>query len=70
MIHNRANVVILNNIEKHSLKDTIIKFGFGLKISEFCLYITKYRADLMRNLYRAFKKVETYFDILNARAKI
>lgn len=68
--YNGKNTLILNNAEQHILKGTIIKFGFGLKISKLCLYMIEYRADPMRNLYRAFKKAGAYLDVLNAKAKM
>ena len=68
--HNGENTVILNKTEQHIFKDTIAKFGFGLKISELRLHMIKYRADPNHSLYGAFKKVEAYFDILNAKAQI
>ena len=70
MTHNGENAIILNNAEQHILKDTIAKFGFGLKIPKLCLYMIEYRANPMRSLYKLFKKVKTYFDVLNAKAQM
>lgn len=41
VIHNGENVINLNNAEQHISKNTIAKFGFGLKILELCLYMIK-----------------------------
>lgn len=70
MTYNRGNKVILNYAQQDILKNTIAKSGFGLKIPKLRLYIIKYKADSMQNLYRGFKKVETYFDILNTKAQM
>ena len=64
------NTVLLNKVEQHILKDTIAKFGFGLKIPELHLHMIKYRANLNRSLYGIFKKAETYLDLLNTKAQI
>lgn len=68
--HNGENSIILIKAEQYVLKDTIAKFGFGLKISELRFSMIKYRADLMRDLYGAFKKAELYLDMLNAKAQM
>ncbi len=68
--HNGENSIILNNAKQHILKDTIAKFGFGLKISELCLHMIEYKADPMRSLYGAFKKAEIYLDVSNAKAQM
>ena len=68
--HNGENAIILNNAEQHILKDTIAKFGFGLKIPELCLHMIEYRADPIRSLYGAFKKAKVYLDVLNAKAQM
>lgn len=68
--YNRKNSVIFNNTEQYILKNTIINFGFNLKIPKFYLYIIEYKADLMYCFYRVFKKAETYLDILNVKVKI
>lgn len=46
------------------------KFGFGSNISKFYLYIMEYRADLIRNHYKVFKKAEIYLDILNTKIQM
>ena len=68
--HNGENAIILNNAEQHILKDTIAKFGFGLRVPELRLHMIEYRADPMRSLYGAFKKAEAYLDVLNAKAEM
>ena len=68
--HNRENTIILNNAEQYILKNTIAKFGFGLKILKLRLYIIEYRANPMRSLYGAFKKAKAYFNMLNAKAQM
>lgn len=70
MSHNRENAIFLNNAKQHILKDTIAKFGFGLRIPKLCLYMIKYRVDPMHSVYGAFKKAEAYLDILSAKAKM
>ena len=70
VISNGENWIILNNKEQHILKNTIAKFGFGLKILKLRLHMIKYRADLMCSLYGAFKKAEVYLDILNVKAQM
>lgn len=70
MTHNRENAVILNNVEQYILKDTVIKFSFGLKILVFYLYMIEYRANLMRSLYGVFKKARAYLDVLNAKTQM
>lgn len=67
---NGENTITLNKAEQYILKDTIAKFGFGLKIPELRLHMIKYRADPNRNLYGAFKKAEVYLDVLNAKAQM
>lgn len=68
--YNGQNSIVLNNAEQHILKDTIAKFGFGLKIPKLRLYIIKYRVDPMRSFYGAFKKTEVYLDVLNTKAQM
>ena len=68
--HDGENTVILNKAEQHILKDIIAKFGFGLKIPELRLHMIEYRADPNRSLYGAFKKAETYLDVLNTKAQM
>lgn len=70
MIHNKKNVIILNNAKQYILKNTIAKFGFSLKILTLYLYIVKYKANSMFSLYRVFKKTKAYFDMLNAKAQM
>lgn len=70
MIHNGKNAIILNNIEQYILENTIVKFGFGLKIPKLYLDMIEYRADLIHSFYGTFKKVETYLNILNAKAQM
>lgn len=61
---------MLNNTKNYILKKIITKFGFGFKISEFCMYMFKYIIDLICNFYEVFKKVEVYLDKLNTKAEI
>lgn len=70
MTHNRENAVILNNVEQHIFKDIIVKFGFSHKIFKLHLYMIKYRAYIICFIYRAFKKVEAYLNILNAKTQM
>lgn len=63
-------MIILNRAEQHILKDTIVKFGLRLKIPELRLYMIEYKTNPNRSLNRAFKKAETYLDLLNAQAQI
>lgn len=56
LTYNKENTIIVNNIEQHILKNTIVKFGFSLKIIMFCIHIIKYKADLMHGLDKMFKK--------------
>lgn len=65
--HNRENSIVLNNKKQNILKYIIAKFSFSLKILKFYLYMIKYRVDLMRSFYGAFKKTKVYLDILNAK---
>lgn len=65
MSQNRETAVILNDIKQYIFKDTITKFGFDFKIPEPCLYMIEYRADLIRSLYRRFKKAKKLSLIVN-----
>ena len=56
MTHDREKAIILNNAEQYILKDTITKFGFGLKFAKLHLHIIEYKAKPMCSLYRTFKK--------------
>ena len=65
--HDRENVVILNRVEQHMLKDIIIKFIFGLRDPDLCLYIIEYKAEPAQSLYGAFKKAKAHILILDAK---
>lgn len=68
--HNGENSIILNKVEQYILKDTIIKFCFGLEIPKLHLYMIEYRADPMYSLCKVFRKAKTYLDILNAKTEM
>lgn len=68
--YNGENTIILNRVEQHILKNTIAKFGFRLKIPKLRPHMIEYRADPNHSLYRAFKKAETYLDVLNVKAEM
>lgn len=67
VIYIRENIIILNNAKQYIIKDTIIKFCFGLKNPKFCLYLIQYRVNPICCFYGIFKKAEIYLDILNAK---
>ena len=68
--HDGENTIIFNKVEQHILKNTIAKFGFGLKIPKLVLHMIEYRADLNRSLYRAFKKAGTYLNVLKTKTQM
>lgn len=67
---NRENAIILNNGEKHILKDTIEKFGFDIKIPELHLYMIEYMAELILTSYGVFKKAKIYLYVPNTKSQI
>lgn len=68
--HNGENTGILNRAKQHILKDTILKFIFGLKDPDFCLCIIKYRAESAESHYGAFKKTEAYILMLAVKLQM
>lgn len=70
MTYNEGNTITLNRAEQYILKNTTTKFIFGLKILDLCLYIIEYRAEVTHSLFGAFKKAETYINVLNPKAYI
>ena len=66
--HNGENTIILNNAIKHIVKNTIAKCGFSHRIREHCQDKIEYKANVIRNFYETFKKVEAFPDLLNAKA--
>lgn len=64
------DIVILNKVEQHILKNTVIKFIFGLKILDFYLYLIKYRVELICSLFRVFKKAQAYINVVNAKTQM
>ena len=59
----------MNNTKKHVLKDTITKFGFGLKILKLYFHIFKYKTDSIYSLDKVIKnETKIYYNTLNAKA--
>lgn len=66
--HGREKVIFLNKVKQYILKDVIAKFGFSLKIQDFCLNMIKYRANPIYSFYRIFKKIKVYLGILDTKS--
>lgn len=73
VIYNRADIIILNRTKQYIYKNIITKFIFGLKILDFCLHMTEYRAYKAKAIYSffgIFKKTKAYIDMLNTKAQM